>query len=64
MRIGGQCCCQNLGSLRRNAKQKFRDRVVEEKERVVLLLRQAKWGHNKLEPQVLSTQEKSYKKNL
>ena len=40
----GLCCdcCQNLGSLCTNARQKYGDRVMEEKERVALLLCQAK----------------------
>ena len=35
-------CCQNLGSLCTSAKKKYGDRIMEEKERVALLLCQAK----------------------
>ena len=46
-------CWQDLGSLYINAKQKHRDRVVEEKERVALVLSQAKGDHSRLAPQEL-----------
>ena len=46
-------CCQNLGSLCTNDKQKYRDRVMEEKERVALLLCQAKGEHSRLALQEL-----------
>ena len=46
-------CCQNLGSLCINAKKKYRDRVMEEKERVTLLLCQTKGEHSRLVPQEL-----------
>ena len=35
---GGQICCQNLGSLFSSAKHEYRDRVMEEKNKVTLLL--------------------------
>ena len=34
-----------------NAKQKYGDRAIDEKERMALLLCQAKWGHDRLMPQ-------------
>ena len=46
-------CCQNLGSLCISAKKKYRDRVMEEKERVTLLLCQTKGEHSRLVPQEL-----------
>ena len=46
-------CCQNLGSLCANDKQKYGDRVMEEKERVALLLCEAKGEHCRLAPQEL-----------
>ena len=46
-------CCQNLGCLCTNANQKYGDRVTEEKERVALLLCQAKGKHSRLAPQGL-----------
>ena len=45
--------CQNLGSRCTDAKQKYRGRVMEEKEKVALFLRQTKWKHNRLAPQEL-----------
>ena len=46
-------CCQSLGSFCTNAKQKYRDRVMEEIERVALFLYQAKEEHSRLVPQEL-----------
>ena len=45
--------CQNLGSRCTDAKQKYRGRVMEEKEKVALFLRQTKGKHNRLAPQEL-----------
>ena len=47
---GCHLCCQNLGSLCTNAKQKYGDKVME-KERVALLLCQAKGEHSRLAAQ-------------
>ena len=47
---GCHLCCQNLGSLCTNAKQKYGDRVME-KERVALLLCQTKGEHSRLAAQ-------------
>ena len=49
----GKQCCQNLGFLFTNAKQKYGDRVMDEKERVTLLLCQVKREHSRLAPQEL-----------
>ena len=46
-------CWQDLGSLCTSAKQKYRDRVAEEKERVALFLCRAKGDHRRLAPQEL-----------
>ena len=46
-------CCQNLGSLCTNDEQKYGDGVMEENERVALLLCQAKGEHGRLAPQEL-----------
>ena len=46
-------CCQHLGCLCTSAKQKYRDRITEEKEKVALLLCQAKGEHSRLVPQEL-----------
>ena len=48
MSIIPQYCCQNLGSLCTSAKRKCGDRVTEEKERMALLLCQAKGEHSRL----------------
>lgn len=44
-------CWQDLGPLCISAKQKYRDRVVEEKERVAFFLSQAKGERSRLGPQ-------------
>ena len=41
---------QNLGSLCTNTKQKYRDRVMKEKERVALFLCQEKGEHSRIVP--------------
>ena len=46
-------CCRNLGCLCTNAKQKYGDRVMEERERVALLFWQAMGELRRLAPQKL-----------
>ena len=51
--FGLHLCWPNLGSLCTKAKQKYRDRVMEEKKRVALSVGQVKGEHSGIAPQEL-----------
>ena len=46
-------CCQNIGSLYPDAKMRYGDRVLEEKERVALIFARQRGEHSRLAPQEL-----------
>ena len=55
MSIIPQYCYQNLSSLCTSAKGKYGDRITEEKERMALLLCQAKEEHSRLAQELWPT---------